>query len=174
MPDLTTQQLSVALAVVAGVALVSLLVTLALALRLRRFRRTYATVRVNRQKTDILAALGDTSREVAALDQRVDGVLQAQEQLASSMSMCLKNFALVRFDAFEDMGGRLSFAAAWLDGNGDGIVLTSINGRTETRSYAKQIKGLSSSHNLSDEERDALEEAMAGNGRAQSPVGASS
>ena len=174
MPDLTTEQLSLALAVVGGVALLSLLLALVLAFRLRRFRRTYATVRVNRQKTDILAALGETSRDMAALERRVDDALHAQEQLVGSMSTTLSRFAVVRFDAFEDMGGKLSFAAAWLDGNGDGIVLTSINGRTESRSYAKQIRALTSVHNLSEEERDAIDEAMAGAQRAQSAVGASS
>ncbi len=66
----------------------------------------------------------------------------------------------MRFDAFEDMGGRLSFSAALLDGRGDGVVITSINGRQESRSYAKPVARGASVHNLSDEEQQAIQEAL--------------
>jgi hypothetical protein len=68
--------------------------------------------------------------------------------------------SVVRYDAFADMGGRLSFSAALLDDAGDGIVLTSINGRTETRSYAKGVKGGASEHTLSPEEEQAIAFAL--------------
>ena len=58
--------------------------------------------------------------------------------------------------AFEDMGGRLSFSAALLDDSGDGLVLTSINGRSETRTYAKGVKAGASDHSLSPEEQQAI------------------
>jgi hypothetical protein len=54
------------------------------------------------------------------------------------------------------MGGRMSFSAALLDDAGDGLVLTSINGRSETRTYAKGVKAGSSDHTLSPEEEQAI------------------
>src|SRR5436305_716282 len=72
---------------------------------------------------------------------------------------------IVRFDAFEDMGGRLSFSAAFLDGQGNGVVITSISGRQDTRCYAKQIRHGGSAHHLSDEERQAIRDALAGPAR---------
>ena len=60
------------------------------------------------------------------------------------------------------MGGRLSFSAALLDGNGDGLVITSINGRQDTRTYAKRVRNGTSSRNLSDEERQAIRLALSG------------
>ncbi len=63
---------------------------------------------------------------------------------------------MVRYDAFDDMGGRLSFSAALLDDAGDGLVLTSINARSETRTYAKGVKGGASDHSLSPEEQQAI------------------
>jgi hypothetical protein len=54
------------------------------------------------------------------------------------------------------MGGRLSFTAALLDDSGDGLVLTSINGRSETRTYAKGVKAGESDHSLSPEELQAI------------------
>jgi Protein of unknown function (DUF4446) len=74
----------------------------------------------------------------------------------------LRRVAVVRYDAFGDMGGRLSFSAALLDDAGDGLVLTSINGRTETRTYAKGISAGRGEQMLSPEEKEAISAAMQG------------
>jgi hypothetical protein len=71
----------------------------------------------------------------------------------------LRHVAVVRYDAFGDMGGRLSFSAALLDDQGDGLVLSSINGRSETRTYAKALVGGQSEHTLSPEEQEAITSA---------------
>ena len=65
----------------------------------------------------------------------------------------------MRYDAFGDMGGRLSFSAALFDDKGDGLVLSSINGRSETRTYAKALSGFTSDQRLSPEEQDAIAQA---------------
>lgn len=74
----------------------------------------------------------------------------------------VRRVALLRYDAFEDVGGRLSFSAALLDDHGTGMVLTSINGRQETRVYAKPVVSGASEYNLSSEEEEAIDRAMAG------------
>jgi hypothetical protein len=71
----------------------------------------------------------------------------------------MRHVAVVRYDAFGDMGGMLSFSAALFDDNGDGLVISSINGRSETRTYAKSLVGLKSDHTLSPEEQEAIETA---------------
>jgi hypothetical protein len=68
------------------------------------------------------------------------------------------------------MGGRLSFSAALLDDHGDGVVLTSINGRSETRTYAKPIRNFSSDHNLTEEEGEAIAGAVASEGRGRQAI----
>ena len=65
----------------------------------------------------------------------------------------------MRYDAFGDMGGKLSFSAAMYDDNGDGLVISSINGRSETRSYAKALIAFTSDQRLSPEEEDAIARA---------------
>lgn len=74
----------------------------------------------------------------------------------------VRHVGLVRYDAFEDVGGRLSFSCAMLDDHGNGVVVTSINGRQDTRVYAKPITGGKSPHNLSIEEDEAIRQALAG------------
>ena len=78
----------------------------------------------------------------------------------------VRRVALLRYDAFEDVGGRLSFSCAMLDDHGTGVVLTSINGRQETRVYAKPVTEGTSAYNLSPEEEEAIRQAMAAAGEA--------
>ncbi len=173
MPDLTADQTTVALAVVAGVAFLSLLAAIASTLRLRKLRKEYMILRGDKGERDILAAVASAMQRVDATEQRVDSVIQAQQAQAGVLRSALQRFHMVRYDAFDDMGGRMSFSAALLDDHGDGIVLTSINGRSETRTYAKEIFNLRSEHNLSDEEREAIAGAVAAHARGDARAAAS-
>lgn len=167
MPDLTNDDLTLALAVVAGVALIAFLLVLVLALRLRKVRRQYAVLRGEGEDRDLMATLGGWAKRLDGMNRLVEELLAKQEQDVTDGRFALQKFHIVRYDAFEDMGGRLSFSAALLDDHGDGVVITSINGRTETRTYAKPVTALSSDHNLSEEEREAIAGAMASYGRGQ-------
>jgi hypothetical protein len=71
----------------------------------------------------------------------------------------LRHLAVVRYDAFGDMGGHLSWSLALLDDRGDGVVVSSIHGRSEGRTYAKSIASWSSDQQLSPEEDEAVAQA---------------
>ena len=170
MPTPTLEQLTIGLAAAAVVALLALLVCLRLTFRLRRLRAEYAILRGEGPPRDIFAIVSRAVHATRGLEQRVDGVVAAQQELAAISRYALQKFAIVRYDAFGDMGGQLSFSVALLDEHGDGVVITSINGRTETRSYAKPVRGMTSAHNLSDEEREAIAAAISGTGRGDSAL----
>jgi hypothetical protein len=89
----------------------------------------------------------------------LNGTDQRQEQLIEG---AVRHVGLLRYDAFEDVGGRLSFSCALLDDHGSGVVVTSINGRQDTRVYAKPIAEGKSQYNLSVEEEEAIRQALAG------------
>jgi hypothetical protein len=170
--DLTLHQLTLAVLIVGGLAVLLLLVVLLLAARLRKVRRTYALLRGEGNEKDIFAAFSRVIRRVQSIEQRMDHVTAAQEEQSLLRKAALQRFGLVRYDAFDDMGGRLSFSAALLDDNGDGVVISSINGRTETRTYAKLVRALNSDHNLSDEEREAIAAAIDGSDRSEAAASA--
>ena len=65
----------------------------------------------------------------------------------------------MRYDAFGDVGGHLSWSLALLDDAGHGVVLTSIHGRSEARTYAKSVASWSCEQQLSPEEEEAIEHA---------------
>ncbi len=74
----------------------------------------------------------------------------------------LRDLAVVRYDALSEMSGQLSFSVALLNALGDGVVLSSINGRSETRTYAKIVRSGHGTHALSPEEEHAVRAARLG------------
>jgi hypothetical protein len=84
------------------------------------------------------------------------------EGLRSEAATALRHVAVVRYDAFGDMGGHLSWSLALLDDGGDGVVLTSIHGRSDSRTYAKNVAGWSATQQLSPEEIEAIGFARTG------------
>ena len=108
------------------------------------------------------------ARDLAACAQDIKGlqdklgVLSSNlDRLAKQQILCLQRVGFVRFDAFDDVGGEQSFALALLDGNGSGLVLSSIYSRRESRIYAKQVSAGNASHTLSREEEEAIRQATA-------------
>ena len=76
----------------------------------------------------------------------------------------LRDVAIVRYDALQEMSGQLSFSLALLNAVGDGVVLSSINGRAETRTYAKSVRACKGVQELSPEEAQAVHSARLGTG----------
>ena len=89
----------------------------------------------------------------------VTGLRAEVARLKQEAAGTLRHLAVVRYDAFEEMGGRLSWSLALLDDRGDGVVLTSIRGRNEARTYAKSVTGWRSDQELSPEETEAITHA---------------
>ncbi|CAN5726717.1 hypothetical protein BH18ACT17_BH18ACT17_04810 [soil metagenome] len=100
------------------------------------------------------------AQRIERLEQAVRALNATDKQQQVSVDASVQHVSLLRFDAFEDVGGRLSFSCAMLDDRATGVVLTSINGRQETRVYAKPVIEGTSTFNLSTEEAEAIRQAM--------------
>ncbi|MBU6213660.1 MAG: DUF4446 family protein [Actinomycetales bacterium] len=129
-------------------------------------RRTLAAVR---RSTDILTADGSghslaevvaaRTRDLEGLAGQVDSLAARLDATRLELSAALRHVSVVRYDAFGDMGGRMSFSTALLDDNADGLLITSIHGRSETRTYMKPVvRG--GCDQLSPEEQQAINQAM--------------
>jgi hypothetical protein len=135
----------------------------------RKVRRAYRTFSMG-SRDDVLTLLERHVNEVRQLRGEVADLHRYADVLRELDSQAISRIGSVRFDAFEDMGGRLSFSMALLDEAGDGVVITAINGRTDTRVYAKPVVGGTSRHNLSEEEVAAIAQARSRAGRVRPPV----
>lgn len=103
-----------------------------------------------------------TSARADALPEDVLGLRQEVAALAAESEAALRHLAVVRYDAFGDVGGHLSWSLALLDDSGSGAVITSIHGRNTARTYAKNVVDWSSDQQLSPEEEAAISSARPG------------
>ena len=149
----------------AGGAVLALILALAAHARVARLRRGFRALDGPDGPESVLEAITSTRRETADLRQQINGARGELAEARADLADALRHVAVVRYDAFGDMGGRLSFTAALLDDAGDGLVITSIHGRSEARTYAKGIKAGKSEQSLSPEEDQAIELALKGPGR---------
>jgi hypothetical protein len=104
---------------------------------------------------------------IARQGERLESVREQTEALRisvnaldASVTGSVQNVGLVRFNPFQETGGDQSFALALLDKRGDGIVMSSLHTRTSTRFYARPIKGGAANSALSEEEAQAVQQAM--------------
>jgi hypothetical protein len=110
----------------------------------------------------LLRRSADTRRRLTALEQHRPAGDADLAALRADLGQALRHVAVVRYDAFGDMGGRLSFSAAVVDDSGDGLVFSSIHARGESRTYAKGVVGGRSDATLTPEEQQALAAARTG------------
>lgn len=109
---------------------------------------------------------GGTMEQV--LMQHLESVIQTKAQMEQIVATVealqdisqrnIQRLGLVRFNPFGDTGGDQSFILVLADGLGDGVLITSLHSRDMTRVYSRLMKGWSAA-GLSDEEREAIEEA---------------
>lgn len=127
---------------------------------LKRVRRMFRVFMTGSDSKNLEESLLEMSQRVVNLEE--DRTIQNKHlrDLERKLSHAIQRVGMVRFNAFSDAGGELSFAVAMLDSEGNGIVVSSIYGRAEARVYGKAvIKGKSSMH-LSSEEESAIAQAM--------------
>ena len=159
------------LVIVVGVLLaligVLLLVALLQSVRLRRAVRDYRALVGSGAGGE---ALGDVLESHVGRVEEVRhrlGELETQHaRLTERSATSIQHIGLVRFNPFEDTGSDQSFAIALLDDRRDGLVISSLHGRANTRVFAKPVQGGASSHTLSDEETQAIRIAVSGTGNA--------
>ena len=106
-------------------------------------------VNIDQVLTRTLQELENTQEELQQLQQK-------HGQLREQVKGCIQKVKIERYDAFDAMGGEMSYSILLADENNDGIILTSIYGREDNRCYAKDVKGGKSSYVLAEEEKKLL------------------
>ena len=155
----------------AAVAVISLMLAFVAVVKIGSLKRSLLVLQGDATHGSLLSAV---DRHVGAVDDLRGEVRSLQSGLSSvrsDLTLALRHVAVIRYDAFKDMGGRMSFSAALLDDQGDGVVITAINGRSETRAYAKGIKTGQSDNPLSPEEEQAINHAIQGRKAKAKPAG---
>lgn len=89
----------------------------------------------------------------------LDAAASRVAALEALSSTDISRVGFVRYNAMDDVGSDLSYALALLNRNGDGVVLSSLYSRTDTRTFGKSVDAFTPAAQASDEELQAIERA---------------
>ena len=150
---------------VMGAAIIGLvIVALLQSRRLRRTADAYRALVSDNKGVSLQQLLNSHLGKVVEIGARMEELTKLHESLEVRSRGSLQHIGMVRFNPFEDTGSDQSFAIALLDDRRDGIVLSSLHGRANTRLFAKPVEGGESKHTLSEEEAQAIRIALSGTG----------
>ena len=157
--------LAIVVAALAALILILLILSLVQSVRLRRAVRAYRALVGGDASTGSLGDVLDTHvGRVEEVRDRLGQLEQLHARLTDRSATSIQHIGLVRFNPFADTGSDQSFAIALLDDRRDGIVISSLHGRSNTRVFAKPVENGASSHALSEEETQAIRIATSGTG----------
>jgi hypothetical protein len=160
---LLTENMALAFGVLAAVVLLMLIGLLVQSARLGRTIRAYRELVHDPSSGGSLHdRLAGSAEQAVRATERMSEIEALFTGIESRSRRSLQHIGLVRFNPFEDTGSDQSFAIALLDDARDGIVISSLHGRSNTRLFAKPISDGASSHTLSDEEAEAIRIALEG------------
>ncbi len=104
--------------------------------------------------------LKDILSQFESLEKEIKIISEELENLKKGSRFSIQKKVIVRYNPFSEVGSNQSFSAVLLDGNNDGMVITSLFTREGNRVYAKPIKNGVSEYSLSNEEKEAIEKAI--------------
>jgi hypothetical protein len=128
--------------------------------RLRRLDKSYQAFMAGSDGQSLEGQLTNLYSELRGMSAEMAENRRHMAQLQQAFAGTVRGVGVVRFNAFQNTGGDLSFAVALLTGKQDGVVFSSIYGREESRFYVKPISAGSSAYQLSAEEWEAIQQAV--------------
>lgn len=151
----------VAIAVAPGA--IALVWAIVLSLKLRRVRADQQILLPDGAAGGLVDRQAALARSLDRLGERIDDVraevARLTEHTNTGLRGALRFQGIVRYDAYQDMGGQQSWSMAILNAEGEGAVITSLHARDHARVYLKEVVAGASSQRLSPEEERALEAA---------------
>jgi hypothetical protein len=165
VPDELTSTAGVVALVACGLAVAALVLAAVLASRTRQMLRNQRFIIGDGAERDIVAHAQGLQRTFHELQAQVESTF---EQLNQRIGMAerrldhsISHSAVIRYDAYNEMSGRQSSSIALLDDKGTGMVMSSILHRDQARLYVKGVREGKSDIELSPEENEAIQSALA-------------
>ena len=143
-----------------ALALVSFVCAVFILVQLARLRRPFRGMAEAYETKGAEGALEELLKGVDENREFLRGHSEELKRILHLLAGCYSGTGLVKYNAFEDIGGMQSYSLCLLTREKHGFILTNLVGRTSTRGYALDIREGKPSRNLSDEEKEAFEIAM--------------
>jgi len=126
----------------------------------KRRKKEGAPKRPLAQSGDFIVSSFESSDKVNTISSKVRVIEERLEGIDETLVKTYQKMGIVKYDAFKEMGGKLSFSLALLNQDNTGILISSMHSREGCYTYTKEIIKGESFVLLADEEREALNQAM--------------
>lgn len=127
--------------------------------KINRLNRKYATFMKGATGKDLESSILSKFKDIDNMKTDMEYMSGKLNIACDTLLTAYQKMSIVKYDAFKEMGGKLSFSLAMLDDKNNGYILTSVHTREGSYTYVKEIIKGESFVVLSEEERKALEEA---------------
>lgn len=146
--------------ILAGILFVVIVICIVLIVELSKLKKRYNRFSQGRDAGSLENEIGSLFKENAALRDQADKNRRDIRVLYRKMETAFQRVGLVKYDAFSQMGGKLSFSLAMLDEKNNGYIINSVHGTDGCYTYSKEIKNGLCNLQLGEEEKKALSIAM--------------
>lgn len=146
----------------AGVILIMLILLIVTMAKNASMRKKYKIFMNGENGKNMEKAILEKFAAIDFLEENVDQIYKQIKAISGQLTTDYQKIGLVKYDAFKEMGGKLSFTLALLDENNNGFLMNSVHSSDGCYSYTKRVKNGDSEIALSNEEKVAIERAMKG------------
>lgn len=144
------------------IVLVSIAWNVYLQFQLAKIKQRQKSIFGGKDNQDLEEIIIKNKQEIKKLDSDIEDLYKISDQIHKIALKGIQKVGLVRFNPFKDTGGNQSFAVALLDAANNGIIISGLYARNETRIYSKPINSGKSEFQLSEEEKQAIKKATEG------------
>lgn len=158
--QLISDNLETVVLVIVGLLVLALFFFIINTARLNQLHRRYQKLMRGVNRANLEELIFKQTEKMDELSEQVARMKEMQAQVHQDIKDSIGPVGIVRYNAFNDVGSDLSYSVAILNRGKDGVVLTSLYGREDSRTYAKPIENGESKYKLTDEEKEALQIAL--------------
>lgn len=152
--------LLIGMSVIAAAIIVLLILTIVALVKLGRLKKKYNVFMTGKDAESLEKIIMERFSQVDSLKLQQDLQGKDIDMLKETILKVYQKFGMEKYDAFNEMGGKLSFSLAMLDQRNNGFLLTTVHNTGSSYTYVKEIVEGKSAINLSEEEAKALEKAV--------------
>lgn len=145
---------------IAAVLLIILIMLIVLTVKYTKVKKRYDKFMRGKNAASLEDDMNGVFEDMKLLKNNVDKNRKDIRSLYKNMGKTFQKLGIVKYDAFKQMGGQLSFSLALLDENDNGFILNSVHSSEGCYSYTKEVKNGTCSISLGEEEQQALDMAM--------------
>ncbi len=129
-------------------------------LKIKKLMNRYEAFMSGKDADNLAEAIEENFKQMSELQQNYEQSQQAIEETLQGIKSTFHKMGIVKYDAFKEMGGNLSFTLCLLDDMNTGFILNTMHGRDSSYTYIKEIIKGEAYATLGEEEKEALDKAI--------------